>query len=272
MQSSTEMWSWIVAAILGVVEGITEFLPISSTGHLIVASDLLKFEDSKGVFEIVIQLGAVLAVIWLYHKELLTQARTVASDAGVRSFWLAIVVAFIPAAILGFLFDDFITSVLFSPLVVAVSLIVGGIILWLVEGMEHRSTTTKLKDISLFQALGVGCVQVLAMIPGVSRSGATIVGGLLTGLDRPLATTFSFYLAMPTLGAATLYSLLKSFSDLSSDMITSLLIGMVVAFVVSLMVMRWLLRFVASNSFRSFAVYRIIAGVVLLVFYGWMRG
>ena len=134
MQSSTEMWSWIVAAILGVVEGITEFLPISSTGHLIVASDLLKFEDSKGVFEIVIQLGAVLAVIWLYHKELLTQARTVASDAGVRSFWLAIVVAFIPAAILGFLFDDFITSVLFSPLVVAVSLIVGGIILWLVEG------------------------------------------------------------------------------------------------------------------------------------------
>ena len=127
--------------------------------------------------------------------------------------------------------------------------------------MEHRSTTTKLKDISLFQALGVGCVQVLAMIPGVSRSGATIVGGLLTGMDRSLATTFSFYLAMPTLGAATLYSLLKSFSDLSSDMITSLLIGMVVAFVVSLIVMRWLLRFVASNSFRSFAVYRIIAAL-----------
>lgn len=270
MQVSSELWSWLIAAVLGVVEGITEFLPISSTGHLIVASDLLKFQDSNGVFEIVIQLGAVLAVVWLYHKDLLQQARDVVSTPKVQRFWLSIIVAFIPAAILGFLFKDFVTEVLFSPVVVAISLIVGGIVLWLVEGMHHRSQTKQLEQISVGQAFLIGCVQIVALIPGVSRSGATIVGGLLSGLDRSTATTFSFYLAMPTLGAATLYSLLKALPDLSGDMIISLLIGMVVAFVISLIAMRWLLRYVSTNSFRGFAIYRVIAGIVLLVLYGWI--
>ncbi len=272
MKISIEVWRWVIAAILGVVEGITEFLPISSTGHLIVASDLLNFEDTNGLFEIVIQLGAVLAVIWLYHTELLTQARTIVADQKVQKLWLGIVIAFIPAAILGFLFKDFITEVLFSPIVVAISLIVGGVILWLVEGMPQRVQTRQLEEITLRQAFIIGCAQVVAMIPGVSRSGATLVGGLLVGLDRQLATTFSFYLAMPTLGAATLYALLKGMSSLSSDQIIALLIGMIVAFVVSLLVMRWLLRYVATNSFRGFAIYRILAGVALLLFYGWLRG
>ncbi|MFN8446864.1 MAG: undecaprenyl-diphosphate phosphatase [Caldilineaceae bacterium] len=268
MQISLELWGWLVAALLGVVEGITEFLPISSTGHLIVASDLLKFHDPGGVFDIVIQLGAVLAVVWLYHADLLQQARDVVSEPKVQRFWLNILVAFIPAAILGFLFKDFITDVLFSPWVVAVSLIVGGIVLWLVEGMKHSSQTQQLEQITLRQALTIGLVQVVALIPGVSRSGATIVGGLLSGLDRSTATAFSFYLAMPTLGAATLYALLKALSSLSGDMVVSLLIGLVVTFVVSLLVIRWLLRYVATNNFRGFAIYRVIAGVVLLILYG----
>lgn len=272
MEISLELWHWAIAAILGMIEGVTEFLPISSTGHLIVASDLLHFQDSKGVFEIAIQLGAILAVIWYYGETLLSHARTITSDRSVQILWLGILVAFIPAAILGVLLKDFITEVLFSPYVVAISLIVGGVILWLVEGMTHRAQTKQLSEVSLLQAFGIGCVQLLAMIPGVSRSGATIVGGLLFGLDRSLATTFSFYLAMPTLGAATLYSLLKDFSSLSSDMLVSLLIGSVVAFVVSLLVIRWLLRYVANNNFRGFAVYRIVAGVVILIYFGFLRG
>ncbi len=264
MLPTSQLWELIVAAVLGIVEGVTEFLPISSTGHLIVASDLLNFRDSNGLFEIVIQLGAVLAVIWLYRSELLEQVQTVTSSSGVQRLWIGIVIAFIPAALIGFLLDDWITEVLFSPRVVAISLIVGGVLLWWIEGRAQQVSTSAMKQISPRQALMIGLAQITALIPGVSRSGATIVGGLLSGLDRTTATKFSFFLAMPTLGAATLYSLLKQIDTLSSDILLSLAVGMVVAFFVSLIVMKWLIGYVSTNNFRGFAVYRIIAGVVIL--------
>ena len=264
MLPTSQLWEFLVAAILGVVEGVTEFLPISSTGHLIVASDLLKFRDSHGLFEIVIQLGAVLAVVWLYRGELIEQVKTVTTRNGVQRLWIGIVIAFIPAALIGFLLDDWITEMLFSPRVVAVSLIVGGVILWWIEGRPQSVNTSAIEQISPLQAFTIGLAQITALIPGVSRSGATIVGGLLSGLDRTTATKFSFFLAMPTLGAATLYSLLKQLSSLNSDILLSLAVGMVVAFFVSLIVMKWLIGYVSTHNFRGFAIYRIIAGVVIL--------
>lgn len=202
------------AALLGVVEGVTEFLPISSTGHLIVAADLIRF-DAAVAFEIIIQLGAVLAVIWFYHQQLLEQARQLPHDRGLQRFWLNIVLAFIPAAIVGLLLGDYIERVLFSPHVVAVSLIIGGLVLWIIESVPRQPVAHEALQITARQALIVGLAQLAALIPGVSRSGATIVGGMLSGLNRPAATEFSFYLAIPTLGAATLYSLAKDFRSVT---------------------------------------------------------
>ncbi len=256
----------INAAIMGVVEGITEFLPISSTGHLIVAGSLLNFNALGGTFEIFIQLGAVIAVIVFYARELWGQATSLGQTSTQR-LWLGILVAFIPAAALGLLLDDFITSVLFSPVVVAIALIVGGIVFIVVERRPNAQTgeTRQLEAISLRQALLIGVGQTLALIPGVSRSGATIITGLLSGLDRPTATKFSFYLTIPTLGAATVYSLLRSLDQISGNDIVLLVVGTVVSFAVSLVAIGWLLRYVARNNFVLFGYYRIFAGIVILV-------
>lgn len=262
------MFHALAAAILGIVEGVTEFLPISSTGHLIVAADLLKF-NSAAAFEIIIQLGAVVAVVWFYRQALLEQARQLPRERSVHHFWLAIILAFIPAAVVGLLLSDYIERVLFSPQVVAVSLIVGGVILWIVEAIPKRPTTHEALHITFRQALIVGFAQLTALIPGVSRSGATIVGGLLSGLDRPAATSFSFYLAMPTLGAATLYSLVKDVGAISGAGFVDLAIGLVVSFVTALFAIGWLLRYIAKHDFRGFAVYRVVAGIVILLVFGW---
>lgn len=254
--------------LLGIVEGMTEFLPISSTGHLIVASALLQFQSALGgTFEIFIQFGAVVAVVLYYRAELLKQVQTATSDAGVRHFWLAVIIAFIPAAVIGVLFGDKIKELLFNPTVVAISLIVGGIVFLVVErtGVAARASTNDIQRITPLQALGIGVAQTIALIPGVSRSGASIVGGMLTGLDRETATRFSFFLAIPTLGIATLYDLVKNLKSVQGNDLVNLLLGAVVSGIVAWISIGWLLRFVSRNSFVSFGVYRIVAGVVILL-------
>ncbi len=258
----------IKVIILGIVEGLTEFLPISSTGHLIVAAALLNFGATMGgTFEIFIQVGAVVAVIVYYRAELLKQVAAVPKDANVRRFWLVVIIAFIPAALIGFLFIDEIKAVLFNPTVVAISLIVGGIIFLVIErlGIAQKATTHELTSISPRQAAIVGIAQITALIPGVSRSGASIVGGMLAGLNRSTATQFSFYLAIPTLGIATFYDLLKSLDQLQSNDLVFLLIGAVVSGIVAWFSIGWLLRYVSRNSFAIFGYYRILAGIVILL-------
>ena len=253
--------------LLGAIEGVTEFLPISSTGHLLVAADLLRFGgDSGGTFEIVIQLGAVMAVLGYYARDLLGQARAVRRDPGVRRLWLGLLVAFLPAAILGVLLRGWIKAVLFaSPTVIAWSFILGGVALIAIERLPRRApTATTLTGVTLRQALGIGVAQVLALIPGVSRSGASIVGGLLGGLDRPTATVFSFYLALPTLGAATLLDLITSLDQLTGAQLGQLLVGGMAAFVVAWVALGWLLRYVANHSLVAFGIYRILAGILVL--------
>ena len=261
--------------ILGVVEGLTEFLPISSTGHLIVATEVLNFENNLGsTFEIFIQIGAVIAVIAYYRADFLRQARTIQKDSSVQRLWLGILVAFIPAAVLGLLFEDQIDAVLFSPTVVAISLIIGGIIFIIVERspltQEPESPSESqeeqaLTDVTLKQALLIGLVQTFALIPGMSRSGASIIGGMVSGLHRKVATQFSFYLAIPTLGGATVYKFVQSIDGMSSTDLVYLILGAVVSGIVAWLSIGWLLRYVSSNSFIPFGVYRIFAGIVILL-------
>jgi undecaprenyl-diphosphatase len=258
---------WRDVLILGVVEGVTEFLPISSTGHLLITADLLHFQNSiGGTFEIFIQLGAILAVVVFYARDLLSQARAFPTSTTVRRFWFSILLAFLPAAIIGFVFRGWIKRVLFaSPPVIAGALIIGGVALIVIEIMPRRKADTHdVEHVTFLQAIGIGLSQVLALVPGVSRSGASMVGGLLAGLDRPTATSFSFYLAIPTLGAATLVDLLGSLDELSSGDIGRLAIGTLVSFVVAWVSIGWLLRYVAHHSFVAFGVYRIIAGFIIL--------
>lgn len=260
------MLEWLKVVILGIVQGITEFLPISSTGHLIVAAALLDFgQRMHGTFEIFIQFGSVVAVLFFYHAELLQQIRTVPRDSSVQRFWLSIILAFVPAGVVAFLFRDWIKNVLYSPAVVAVSLIIGGIVFLIVESRNIQTNTQEATAINLRQAITVGLAQVIALIPGVSRSGASIIGGMLAGLDRPAATKFSFYLAIPSLGIATLYDLLTSLDTLSGNDFGYLFVGAVVSGIVSFVAMGWLVRYVSHNNFRAFGYYRILAGVVILV-------
>lgn len=263
---------WVQVVLLGVVEGLTEFLPISSTAHLLLVSDLLGFEHSiGGTFEIFIQLGAVIAVVGYYFRALLDQARTVGTSAEVRRFWLGIVVAFLPAAIIGLTLRDWIKTVIFeSPVIIAASLIVGGVVFLVVERLPRREApVTSATGTSLWQALGIGFAQVLALVPGVSRSGAAIVGGMLAGLNRPAATAFSFYLAIPTLGGATVVDLLASLDAVTPDDLGRLLVGTVVAGVVAWLSIGWLLRYVATNSFVAFGIYRIVVGCLVLLLVAW---
>lgn len=259
--------------LLGIVEGITEFLPISSTGHLIVASTLLNFETNLGeTFEIFIQLGAVIAVIAFYRQDLWTQVRTVYQDRGVQRLWLMIVIAGLPAAVIGLLLHDWITKTLFNPTVVAISFIVGGLIFLLVERRlpdpidEPDEPQQEIRQITLRQALLIGFAQTVALIPGVSRSGASIIGGLLGGLTRSGATAFSFYLAIPILGGATILDLITSLDNVQTLDLIYLAIGTVISGIVAWFAIGWLLRFVATNSFVVFGYYRIILGALILVF------
>lgn len=259
---------WVQVVILGVVQGLTEFLPISSTAHLLITADLLGFEHSLGgTFEIFIQLGTVIAVVVFYLRELLAQVRGVRTQPEVRHFWLCILLAFIPAAVVGLTLRDWIKQVLFeTPTVIASSLIIGGIIFIVLERLPIREATTSDETrVSFRQALAIGVAQVFALIPGTSRSGSSIVGGLLAGLDRRAATAFSFYLAIPTLGAATVVDLLASLDQVTMDDAGRLLVGTVVAGVVGWLSIGWLLHYVSRNSFVSFGIYRLLAGAAILL-------
>lgn len=269
--SQSEWWKVV---ILGIVQGITEWLPVSSTGHLLLTADLLAYQGSiGGTFEIFIQFGTVLSVVAFYFTDLLAQARGVLglgadeeTRRSARRLWFGILLAFIPAAIIGLLARDFIKAVLFeSPATIAVALIVGGLVFLLIERLPlRRVRSERLEAVSLGQALGVGIAQCFALIPGVSRSGASIIGGLLGGLDRRTATAFSFYLSIPTLGAATLVDLLGSYDQIRPDDWGRLLLGATVAMIVGWLSIGWLLRYIAQHSFVVFGVYRIIIGVVIL--------
>ena len=255
----------INALILGVVEGLTEFLPISSTGHLILASDLLGATDERWkVFNIVIQTGAMLAVLWEYR------ARFFRVD---YALYRNLVIAFIPAAVLGLAFSKYIKAHLFHAVPVALAFIVGGFIILAVDRGERPHRVASTRDMTWLDALKVGIAQCFALIPGTSRSGATIIGGMLFGLSRPAATEFSFFLAVPTLIAAGGYDLLKNRSLLSAHDAPIFAVGLVVAFVCAFLVIRWLIRYVATHDFRPFAWYRIVFGLVVLAtaYFGWVN-
>jgi undecaprenyl-diphosphatase len=257
----------IKAAILGIVEGLTEFLPISSTGHLILAGSLLNFTGEKAkVFDIAIQTGAIIAVIMLYWQRCWGTVTGLASDPRSRKFAVNVVIAVLPAILLGLLLGKFIKSHLFTPQVVATTFVLGGIIiLWVEKRQQSAPRVEHLDDLSWQDALKVGLIQCLAMIPGTSRSGATIIGGMVIGLSRKTATEFSFFLAIPTLIGAGAYSLYKERALLSAADIPMFAVGLVFAFLSAWLCIKWLIKYVSSNTFVPFAWYRIVFGVLVLI-------
>jgi len=254
------------ALLLGIIEGITEFLPISSTGHLILLIDMLQFSGPPGrVFEIVIQLGAILAICWIYRRKLFSSVIKAPTHTTERRFLLNIVFAFLPAAIIGVFAHSFIKEVLFSPFVVACMLVIGGVIILLVEKVIKPVPKTQTVDEMRWPlAVKIGFCQALAMIPGTSRSGATIMGGMLLGLERKAATEFSFFLAIPTMLGATVYDVYKNWQFLSFDAFEVIAIGFVAAFISALMVVRWLITFLGTHGYSPFAYYRIALGIIML--------
>ncbi len=274
------------AAVMGVVEGLTEFLPISSTGHLILAGALLGFDDDKAkVFDIAIQTGAIGAVIIVYWQKIASTVVALPTQVEARRFAVNVLIGFLPAVVLGLLFGKFIKAHLFTPTVVASTFILGGFVILWAEGWGRRAPAAQeidplqpehaevqprarietVEEMAPIDALKVGLVQCLAMIPGTSRSGATIIGGMLLGLSRKAATDFSFYLAIPTLIGAGVYSLYKERALLSMDDVPMFAVGLVVSFISAWICVRWLLRYIASHSFVPFAWYRIAFGLVVLV-------
>jgi undecaprenyl-diphosphatase len=264
------------ALIMGIVEGLTEFLPISSTGHLILAGSLLNFTGEKvKVFEIVIQAGAIFAVCWEYRARIASVVSGLATERRAQKFALNLLIAFMPAALLGLLFASRIKEKLFAPVPVALAFIIGGLVILWVE-RRHRAIGTgagaveghariqNVDDMSALDALKIGCAQAFALIPGTSRSGATIMGGMLFGLSRKAATEFSFFLAIPTLLAATVYSLWKARALLSMADLPLFGVGTFAAFVSAFLCVRWLLRYIGSHDFTAFAWYRIAFGLVVL--------
>lgn len=257
---------FLKALVMGVVEGLTEFLPISSTGHLILAGDLLNFNDDKGkVFEIVIQTGAMLAILWEYRAKFLDVLMGVFTDQASRRFVMNLAIAFLPAAVLGLALGKVIKAHLFRPVSVALAFIVGGLLIVWAERRKHRVRIQQVDEMTWLDALKVGCAQCLALIPGTSRSGATIIGGLLFGLSRKAATEFSFFLAVPTLMAAGAYELYKERALLSAADASWFGVGFLAAFVSAFLCVRWLLRYISSHDFTPFAWYRIAFGVVVLI-------
>ena len=254
------------ALILGIVEGLTEFLPISSTGHLILAGDLLGFNDARGkLFEIVIQSGAILAVCWEYRAKIASVLLGLPRDRAAQRFAINIAVAFLPLAVLGLLFKKAIEAHLFKPVPVALAFIVGALFILWAERRTHRVRVDSVDDLTITDALKLGLAQTLALIPGTSRSGATIIGGLFFGLSRRAAAEFSFFLAIPTLIGATVYQLYKERALLSFDDLGLWVVGFVSAFASAFLCVRWLLRFISSHDFIPFAWYRIAFGIVVLL-------
>ena len=262
------------AVILGVVEGLTEFLPISSTGHLILVGDLLNFNDERGkAFEVIIQFGAILAVCWEFREKLWRVASTARTSAISRRFILNLLIASIPAMGLAFIFGKHIKAVLFSPIPVASAFIVGALVIFWAENRQKKVMARKnhiqsVDDLSPLDALKVGLAQCAALIPGTSRSGATIIGGMLFGLPRTVATEFSFFLAIPVIGGATAYELLKLWKNpvsLSGEFTWAIVIGFISAFISAFICVRWLIHYVAGHNFIPFAWYRIVFGLLVLV-------
>ncbi len=259
------MTDLITALVLGIVEGLTEFLPISSTGHLILAADLLGATDERWtVFNLVIQTGAMLAVLWEYR------ARFFRVD---RRLYANLLVAFVPAAVLGLLFGGAIKAHLFQAVPVAVAFIAGALVIFWVEGRTRSVRVETTQQMTWLDALKVGFAQCFALIPGTSRSGATIIGGMLLGLSRKAATEFSFFLAVPTLVAAGLYDFYKHRGLFSAEHLGALAVGLVASFISAFVVIRWLIRYVATHDFKPFAWYRIAFGVVVLLtaYFGWVQ-
>lgn len=266
------------ALIMGIVEGLTEFLPISSTGHLILAGSLLDFTGDKvKVFEIAIQAGAMLAVCWEYRVKIASVLSGMFSDAKAQRFVVNLIIAFLPAAILGFLFNKMIKEKLFSPVPVALAFIAGGLVILWIEKRNRLNPgvvrVNTVEEMSALDALKVGCAQAFALIPGTSRSGATIIGGMIFGLSRKAATEFSFFLAIPTLFAATAYSVIKERELLSVADLPWFGVGAVSAFFSAFLCVRWLLRYISTHDFTLFAWYRIVFGFVVLAtaYGGWVN-
>jgi undecaprenyl-diphosphatase len=253
------------ALVMGIVEGLTEFLPVSSTGHLILAGDLLGFNDERGkLFEIVIQTGAILAVCWEYRAKIGSVVAGLSSDRAAQRFVINLAIAFLPLAILGLAFGKAIKAHLFQPIPVALAFILGGVFILWAERRQHVVRVESVDDLTWRDALKLGFAQAFALIPGTSRSGATIIGGLFFGLSRRAATEFSFFLAIPTLIVAGLYQLWKERALLNADDVGMWVVGFVAAFVSAFLCVRWLLRYISTHDFSLFAWYRIAFGVVVI--------
>lgn len=274
----------IKAFFLGIIEGLTEFIPVSSTGHLIIIGDWINFTSSSGkVFEVVIQLGSILAVMWIFRARLWQLIRGTLTGVPIEvAFTRNLLLAFLPAAVIGAIFIKTIKQVFYHPGVVAVTLVLGGLIMLWVERKTHhtpgdvpgaaddsasdeRATARTLEQITWKQAIGVGVAQCVAMIPGVSRSGSTIIGGMIAGIQRKTATEFSFFLAMPTMLGAAAYDMYRNIDLLSSHDLSAIAVGFIAAFLSALVVVRVVLRFVANHTYRVFAWYRIALGIVVAI-------
>ena len=255
------------ALIMGVVEGATEFLPVSSTGHLILAGDLLNFmsDEKRGVFDIAIQLGAILAVVWEYRTRFVSTFAGIGRDPIANRLMINLAISFLPLAILGLAFGDKIKHYLFKPVPVAIAFIVGGVIILWAEKRQHTVTIQTVDDIRPKDALKLGLAQAVALIPGMSRSGSTIIGGLFIGLSRKAAAEFSFFLAVPTLSIASVYSMYKDRALLNLDDIGAWAMGFIFAFISAMIAVRALIRYVSNHDFTIFAWYRIAFGIVVLV-------
>jgi undecaprenyl-diphosphatase len=257
----------VTALILGAVEGLTEFLPVSSTGHLIIVGDMLNFNDERAkTFEIFIQLGAILSVVWHYRVKLWTVATTL-NDRSAQRFVLNLAIGFTPAAVVGLLLHRYIKAYLFNPTTVALALIIGGALILLIEHRPRPTRVDTLEQLSPTDALKVGLAQTAALFPGISRAGATIMGGMVSGLSRPVATEFSFFLAIPTMFAATIFELYTNRKVFAFDDLWILLVGFVIAFITALIVIRAFLHYVSRHNFVPFAYYRIVFGLLVLAYF-----
>jgi len=269
-----DLWTAFQALILGVVEGLTEFLPISSTGHQIIVADLLDFGGERAIaFNIIIQLGAILAVVWEFRRKILDVVTGLPTQPSARRFTANLLIAFMPAVVLGVIFSDLIHHYLFNPITVATALVVGGIIMLWAEKRQHEVHAETVDEITWQDALKVGLAQCLAMIPGTSRSGSTIIGGLLFGLSRKAATEYSFFLAMPTMVGAAVYSGYKYRELFQAGDLPVFALGFVTAFFFAMIAVRGLLKFIANHSYAAFAWYRIVFGLLILATwaFGWVN-
>lgn len=259
------MLTLLKAALLGILQGLTEFLPVSSTAHLLIGERLLGYDDQGEVFTVMIQLGSIFAVMWLYREKIVAVVRGLPSDPDARHFALAVLAGFVPAIVIGGLFAGFVKTVLYESFgVIAAAFIAGGIVMLLVERFGPRAIVADAERVPLGRAFGVGVFQALALVPGVSRSGATIIGGMGLGLDRAAAAEFSFFLAMPTMAAAFGHSLLEVRHHLTADRTLEITVGLMTAFIASAAIVRPFLAFVRRSGFGPFAWYRIALGIALL--------